>query len=128
ALFKQVLKSQPIDPKLEIAATNRLGMIRDANRDYSRAIEYYQKALSLAGGVPDASEFVDRILGDLGAAQRDKGDLYEAEKTVKESIKLAEQRNNDLGIAAGYNSLGTLYRKKQEPFEAIKAYEQSLDY
>ena len=127
-IFKGILKSEPLELRLAINATNRLGMVLDEKRDYSGAIEAYQKALALATQHRDGEDFVYKILADLGAAHRDSGDLDEAEKLLERSINLASKQNDDSSIAVGYNSLGTLYRRKQEPWKAIKAYEQSLSH
>lgn len=127
-IFKQILNTQPLEPMLEITTTNRLGMIRDEKRDYYGAIDYYQKALDLARAIKDDSRFVHRILADLGAAQRDIGNLDEAKELLIQSIELAKQYDDASGVAAGHNSLGMLYRKEQEPVKAIKAYESSLKH
>ncbi len=127
-IFQRILSTQPLDPELAIRATNRLGMILDEKRDYPGAIDHYQKALKLAESTAVGKAFVHRLLTDLGTAQRDSGQIEEAEKVLTRSIELAKGYDDQSAIAVAYNSLGTLYRKKQEPWEAISAYQKSLDY
>jgi tetratricopeptide (TPR) repeat protein len=128
ALFKQVLESDALEPHLQVMANNRLGMIRDENRDYYGAIEYFQKALDLARKIPADNKIMARIIHDLGAAHRDNGDLETAEKLLTESLRLAAVEGDNSGLAVGCNSLGTLYRRQRENYEAIDSFQKSLDY
>jgi tetratricopeptide (TPR) repeat protein len=128
ALFKQVLESNASDPHLQVMVNNRLGMIRDENRDYYGAIEYFQKALDLAKKIPAGNKIMARIVHDLGAAHRDNGDLEQAEKLLTESLRLAAEEADYSGLAVGCNSLGTLYRRQRETSKAIDAFQKSLTY
>ena len=128
ALFKQVLERKDLEPHLQVMANNRLGMIRDENRDYYGAIEYFQKALDLAKKIPAGNKIMARIIHDLGAAHRDNGDLETAEMLLTESLRLASVECDNSGLAVGCNSLGTLYRRQHENYQAIDSFEKSLDY
>jgi tetratricopeptide (TPR) repeat protein len=128
ALFKQVLESDALEPHLQVMANNRLGMIRDENRDYNGAIEYFQKAFNLAKKIPAGNKIMARIIHDLGAARRDNGDLEEAEKLLSESLRLAAEEGDNSGLAVGYNSLGMLYRLQRETYKAIESFQKSLGY
>ena len=128
ALFKQVLESEALEPHLQVMANNRLGIIRDENRDYDGAIQYYQTALDLAKKIPAGNKIMSRIIHDLGAAHRDNGDLEKAETLLTESLRLATEEGDNSGLAMSCNSLGTLYRRQRENYKAIDSFQQSLDY
>lgn len=128
ALFKKVLEADDLEPHLKVMANNRLGMIRDENRDYPGAIEYYQKALDLAKKIPADKKIMSRIIHDCGAAHRDSGDLETAEKLLTESLSLAASGGDNSGLAVGCNSLGMLYRLQHENYQAIDSFQKSLDY
>ncbi len=127
-LFSEVLKNDPLPVILQITATNRLGMVHDERRNYGAAIDYYERALKLAQLHPGFEKFTHRILNDLGAAHRDKGNLEAAERIIKQSIDMAQRQGSPSGMAVGYNSLGTLFRKKRETWDAIDAFKKSLEY
>lgn len=128
ALFKQLLEGDGLEPHLQVMANNRLGMIRDENRDYNGAIEYYQKAFDLAKKIPAGNKIMSRIIHDLGAAHRDNGNLEQAEKLLTESLRLAAEEGDSSGLAVGSNSLGTLYRRQRENYKAIDSFQKSLEY
>ncbi len=125
-LIKRIINGAA-PPDLSVLAYNRLGMIFDERREFSKAIAYYKKALKIATTLPNARRYKYRILHGLGTAYRDIGNLEEAENLLKKSIDLAAEMNNQSGLAMGYNSLGTLYNLRRKTSEAIELYEKSLE-
>ncbi len=125
-LFHRVLKNETLDPALRIRTYNRMGMIRDEKRDYSGAVEYYQKALELLDTTYDDPRIRYRILHDLGATHRDSNDLEKADELLRQSIKLAEETGDNSGMAVGCNSLGLLQRRLRENYLAIDYFQKSL--
>jgi len=125
--FQQILKEPDASPELRSAAYVRLGYVHGDRRNWDDAIACYERALALAEDNEAAHHSVPRILHDLGAAYREKGDLERAESLLARSIQMAQEQQNLSGQALAYNSLGVLALKRRDVRAAIDAFEKSLD-
>lgn len=126
-ILQQILKQPDASLELRSAAYVRLGYVHGDRRNWDDAISCYEQALALAETNEDARHSVPRILHDLGAAYREKGDLERADELLMRSIELAREHGNLSEQALAYNSLGTLALKRRDVRAAIDAFEKSLD-
>ena len=125
-LFNSIIE-KTLDLMLHAKIFNRLGIIHAEQRNWNKAIFYYQHALETTKSMANTGDLIYRILNNLGAVYRDRGDIADAEKYLVDSIRLARQKGDLSGIAIGYNSLGTLYSKADDPRKAIESFEKSLE-
>lgn len=112
---------------LRMKAWIGLGNTHDAKREWKKAVEAFTCALQLAEFDPDARLFRCRILRNLGAVQRDTGNLDAAETLLLASLKLAQEANDARGIAISWNALGALYIRTEEPKRAVEYLKSSLE-
>ena len=125
--YKEVLNDPDSSPEQRSAAFVRLGYVYNERRNWDDAIQCYERGLVLAESTESMRHTLPRILQDLGAAYRDKGDLERAEVLLKRSVELAQEQDNLSSLALAYNSLGTLALKRRDVAAAVAAFEKSLD-
>jgi tetratricopeptide (TPR) repeat protein len=125
--YQEVLNDPDSSPEQRSASYVRLGYVHNERRNWDEAIRCYERALALAENAESMRHTVPRILHDLGAAYRDKGDLERAEVLLKRSVGLAQQQHNLSSLALAYNSLGTLALKRRDVTAAVDAFEKSLE-
>jgi tetratricopeptide (TPR) repeat protein len=125
--YKGVLNDPNSSPEQRSAAYVRLGYVYNEGRNRDDAIRCYERGLALAENAESMNHTLPRILHDLGAAYRDKGDLERAEVLLKRSVGLAQEQHNLSSLALAYNSLGTLALKRRDVAAAVAAFEKSLD-
>ena len=126
-LFNEILENGELQPELRTKVYNRLGSINEKQRNWDKAMDFYQKALQLARTLANPSNLIYRILHNLGVVYRDSNDLKKAEEFLNESNELADGNNDLPELARGYNSVGTLYHKLGNTQQAIEAYEKCLE-
>jgi tetratricopeptide (TPR) repeat protein len=124
--YRQVLNDPASLPEQRSAAYVRLGYVHNERRNWDEAIRCYERGLALAENAESMRHTLPRIVHDLGAAYRDKGELERAEELLKRSVGLAQEQHNFSALALSYNSLGTLALKRRDVGAAIKAFEKSL--
>jgi tetratricopeptide (TPR) repeat protein len=111
---------------LAIPFTNLAILYRDQG-DYSRAEEFCRRALRLISNpaaVPPAT--LARVLGTLGGILYHRGNLLEAEGSLRQSIKIAESLRPDSEILAGdLNNLAGVYVKTGRNAEALAALQEA---
>jgi tetratricopeptide (TPR) repeat protein len=125
--YKDVLNDPDSSPEQRSAAHVRLGYVYNQRRSWDDTIRCYERGLALAESAETMRHTLPRILHDLGAAYRDKGDLAHAEVLLKRSVGLAQEQHNLSSLALAYNSLGTLALKRRDVAAAVAAFEKSVD-
>ena len=125
ALFEGVLTTAaPVE--LRIKALNRLGQLAATRHNWPQAISFYHGALEIAAdaavGYPTHG-----ILHDLAVAQRDNGELSEAQRILEQAIAGAAEADSVLALATCHNSLGTLHLKRGDLEPAVTAYSLALE-
>lgn len=127
AAFRNLLKDPDAPTDLRSAAYVRLGYVHSDRRNWDDAVRCYERAMALAETSEVARHSLPRLMHDLGAAYREKGELERAEGLLRQSIEMAQEQHNLSDQAAAYNSLGVLALKRRDVRAAIDAFEQSLD-
>ena len=131
-IFKDMLLEllgRDLDYK-KVEILNNLGTSHYSLGDYSKAIEYYEKALEIR--INTLGENHPDIAGsynNLGIAYRSLGDYGKAieyhEKALEIGINTLGENHPD--IAGSYNSLGIAYHKLGDYGKAIEYYEKALE-
>ncbi len=125
--YKEVLNDPESSPEQRSAADVRLGYVYNERGNWGEAIRHYEQGLMLAQNSERMQHMLPRILHDLGAAYRDKGDLGRAQELLTRSVELAEKPENLASLALAYNGLGTLALKRRDVRAAVDAFEKCLD-
>lgn len=127
-LFAKVAHDTAAPQQLRVKALTRLGTAHGQHAEWASAIESFEQAFALASADEASRKDLSWILHEWGVTLRDKGDTDEAERLLLERVAIAEADANWMGVAAGSNSLGSLYRKRGDHGAAIKAYEVALHH
>jgi tetratricopeptide (TPR) repeat protein len=71
-------------------ALNNIGSVYQDRGEWARALEYYEKSLSLAEEL-GSKEGISNVLGNIGEINIKKGDLDEAKINLEKSIAIAKE-------------------------------------
>ena len=125
-LLLEVARNESRGP-LAIASRIRLGQLAGQLRDWPSAVPLLEEALASDVADADCAHLKALALCELGIAYRELGRFEAAQKVLCESIDHATRHR--LGsLATAFDSVGLLHLKQQRPREAIKSFEESLDY
>jgi tetratricopeptide (TPR) repeat protein len=100
------------DSRMEEAYSN-LGLIYAAQRNYSKAIDAFSKALALKPGRPTT-------LNGLGTVLYARGKVKEAMEKWKQAIEA------DPNFASAYYNMGNAYENEKDPASALDAYVKAI--
>lgn len=126
-ILQEVLKHENPPRELLMKSQHRAGILYSEQRSWDQAIEILLKALQIAGYYEEYHDYRDEIMHDIGTVYLRRRDFKNAQKYLKEALKIATQQNDLPSMASAYNSLGNLYRKLTDPQKAIQMYEKSLE-
>ncbi len=118
-------------PKGEIFAYNYLGKFFRINSDYSKAINYHQKAYQIAkksGNIADEIYSLNMIGVVYRRMDAVKSALEYHNKALNLALNVAE-KNNDIfeNIAISHNSIGNIYLLLQRDDMALKHFLKALE-
>lgn len=116
-----------------IAATNSsIGQVYDDQDNFSKAIDYYLKALITYQSIKDKTQQnlfeMAVILHNIGFAYYNKGNYDEAKNHYFQSLKIARENNFSNHAAFDANKIGDIYLDQKNYPEALKLYEEGLQY
>ncbi|WP_306350781.1 tetratricopeptide repeat-containing sensor histidine kinase [Flavobacterium sp. '19STA2R22 D10 B1'] len=96
--------------------------------NYEKALEYYLKLESEAGGFPDNKYLEGGIYNNIARcyANIENHDFKKSEVYYKQSIAIHEELKDSLRIATGYLNLGDLYFEQYRDDEAIRYFKKAL--
>ena len=124
--YRAVLANGGAPPDLKAGSFYRLGHLERDQRRWSDAKAAYGQALTILRSAPQADDLEYRVLDGLAAAQRESGELDQAELTLQTSIKLANGKQDLPALANSYNSLGLLLQARRDTQPAIAQFEKSV--
>ena len=114
---------------LERSVLGTLGLFhRDQEKDYLKAIQYYQQSLAIARGLGNP-EPIAMALNNLGNNQLDAKQFSEAEKSLREAIDIWDKFRSDLPDRLQVSQFDTLvsYILLQRVLVAQKRYDEALE-
>jgi tetratricopeptide (TPR) repeat protein len=124
--FETVIAEPAAPPRIKIKARSRLGSVLAAQFAWDAAIREQTAAL-YAAQVTGMAELRFRVLHELAVIHRDCGNRADAEKLLRQCLNEARP-NSDYQLALVHNSLGTLYRKANEPDLSAASYSTALEH
>lgn len=111
--------------RLEAEGYVQLGRLYYHRGMYSKAIEYFENALTILEQIKDVRE-IGIACGNLGTAFKGKGDYLRAIKLLGKSLKIAAQIGEKRETAIVSVNLGNIYYAYGDYDKAIESYENSL--
>jgi tetratricopeptide (TPR) repeat protein len=96
---------QPANQALEARILGRLGSIHLVRHEWAKAVDYYSRAIKVAGEVADLSRR-GKMYSDLGGAYEHLGDLMRAHEYSQKAIAIHELLSDRLSVAIAQNNLG----------------------
>ena len=106
-------------------AYNRLGLIHYNLAQYPKAIEYYNKSLTIREESKDYKG-VGVTCNNLGNLFRDMGEPVRALEYYNRSLKTREQLKDKLGISTVLNDRGIVYSKQGDIIKALENWHLAL--
>ncbi len=98
----------------------RIGMYYLNTSDYTKAIDYFHKAMPVFKETSERHE-VANCYSNIGVAHIYKGNYPDALQFTLKSLKIREEIGDTMNMAASYNNAAYIYT-------VLQKYEQSLDY
>lgn len=132
--YFQALKHQELTGDvLGVAATNSsIGQVYDDQGNFSKAINYYKKALITYRSIKQKTSQdlfeMAVILHNIGFAYYNKGNLEEAKNYYFRSLKIAKENDFSDHLAFDANKIGDIYLDQKNYDEALKLFEEGLFY
>jgi two-component system sensor histidine kinase/response regulator len=100
-------------------AYDRLDRKKDAVKSYEQSLRLFRKL--------NIKKSINQSITNLGSLYFDLGEYETAENYFKQVLEnLQETRNDQMGLAGVYFSLGNTSRKLNNPTKALSYYEESL--
>jgi tetratricopeptide (TPR) repeat protein len=121
--YENILKTR--DSNEIAAALNRLGLIHEALSNYSKASEYYYKALNIYDETNHQMGLAN-IYNNLGVLNDAMGIHEESYKNYKIALSLYDKNNNSEGKANVYNNLATYFASRDKINQAIDYINMSI--
>jgi tetratricopeptide (TPR) repeat protein/DNA-binding XRE family transcriptional regulator len=115
----------PANRALEARILGRLGSIHLARHQWSKAVEYYSRAIEVAGELKDLSR-LGKMYSDLGGAYEHLGDLVRARAYSQKAITIHELLHDRLSVARAENNLGLVLMRQGELEQAREHLDRSL--
>lgn len=116
---------KPANRALEARVIGRLGSIHLVLHNWSKAVEFYQEAVEVAGELKDLSR-LGKMYGNLGGAYEHLGDLTRARSYSQKSIAIHELLNDQLSVARAENNLGLVLMKQGDLDQAREHLDRAL--
>lgn len=130
--YFQALKHQELTGDvIGVAATNSsIGQVYEDQGNFSKAINYYKKALNTFRSIKEKSTQdlfeMAVILHNIGFAYYNKQNLEEAKNYYFQSLKIAKENGFSNHLAFDANKLGDIYLDQKNYDEALKLFEEGL--
>ncbi len=123
------ISRQSNDRRDEARTLNNIGAVHNALGQYSKALEFYQQALPILRKAGDL-RFEEATLNNIGYALFQTNKLVEAEKTLREGVKISESLRSGLTDADKVSLFDTQvnpYRFLQQVLVAQKKTDAALE-
>jgi tetratricopeptide (TPR) repeat protein len=102
-----------------------LGSVHATNRDWTKAIEFFEQATS-AGDVVQDLRRLSVLYTSMSLAYQETGQLGQAAQYAQRALTIHETLNDRVSLARSENNLGLLYFKRGQLAQALEHVSQSL--
>ena len=123
----QHIENKEIAPIHKMIFANNAGVASRYNQNYDQAVEFYLKALKIAEQENDLKNIAIASNGLGNTLTHIPGREEETITYFERSLQAEKDRNNDLGVAMNYLSIGDFYTKRKEFNQAKKVLYELLD-
>ena len=133
-LHQQALQvSKTVQNKeFEIYSLNMISVVFRKTDAIKSALDYSQRAIALAETIESPSVGIKRSinvsLNTIGNIYQILGQYDQAIEKFKESLKLEQELNNNLGLAINHQNIGECYEAEGKLDEALVNFQTSLVY
>ncbi len=105
---------------------NNIGVMYQDMQDFDKAVSYHNKSLEMLQNTENF-EYLAITLNNFVNPYLQVGNFDDAEKVVKESLKILEERVSKIHpfYSTALNNLGTIYFKKKDFVKALECFEES---
>jgi len=117
----QLIEDKDIAPIYKMIFANNTGVACRYNQNYDQAVEFYLKALRLAEKENDLKNIAISSNGLGNTLTHIPGREGETITYFERSLQAEKERNNELGVAMNYLSIGDFYTK-QKNYAKAKEY------
>ena len=116
---------RPVPSPTQARLLSILATVYAVNRDWNKAISFYEKAIEAAGSMYDLGKLA-KIYGGLAWSYRETGQLDAASKYASRSVALLEVLRDQVSLARAENELGLLLLAKGDHDSAHEHLDRSL--
>ncbi|MGG0669730.1 tetratricopeptide repeat protein [Lederbergia citrisecunda] len=111
----------------EIIAIHQLGMVERMAQNYDKALEIFDEEVTLLrSSHPNWHVGFAANYYEQGYILLKKNNLFEAENLMNESLRYAEQSNDQIALGCSLRGLGEINKAKGEIEKAKSYFEQSI--
>ncbi|HEX8515955.1 MAG TPA: tetratricopeptide repeat protein [Bacteroidia bacterium] len=108
------------------AVLSNLGIAYYAQGDYTKALDYYHKALAGQELAGDRKK-TGGSLGNIGVIYKNQGNYSKALEYYFRSLKIDEEFGNKYGMCARLSNIGVVYSDMGNNDKALEYYKRSLE-
>lgn len=134
ASLRQDLEDQLTDPDRKRNNTEKLGQAYNNQGniyyqfgDYSRAIEYYRKALGYFESIGD-SDGISACYNNMGNVFEEQKSYDRATRYYEQALKVYRKQGDIRNMGTCLNNLGEVHLKREQIGKAREYFEKSLQY
>lgn len=113
-------------PAERVYALQNLAIACNQQGDHGRAVELYRRALTFANYMGDELQAA-RLLRNVAQAQRENGQLRDAQASLTHALKLAQVQHSAADIASIYNEQGNVEKQLRSYQRAVVLFQQAAD-
>ena len=113
-------------PAERVYALQHLAIAHNQRGDHARAVDTYRRALALADNMGD--ELLSaRLLRNVAQAQRENGQLHDAQTSLTKALRLAQSQQSPADIANIYNEQGNVERQLRSYQQAVVLFQKAAE-
>jgi tetratricopeptide (TPR) repeat protein len=106
-------------------ALNNVGYIADQSGDAAKALEFYNKSLTVSEALDD-KEGIATSLNNVGTMYNHLGDIGKTLEYYGRSLKIREAMGDTIGITNSLNNIGIVYSNQGDLVQALNYYTKGL--
>lgn len=115
------------DLEMQILCINRMGMLFGYNKDYDKALEFFNKALKIAKESNNQKR-IPILLNNIAKTNMEQGNAQSSLKTYREILEITTSTKNFDFTAVVLGNIATYYAKTGSIDSAFLYYDKAMDY
>ena len=106
--------------KSRISCFNNIGRVYEKQRNYKKAIVYYEKGLALQDLKLNYPKSYAMLLDNMAYSKMKEGDFKDIDRLLFESLKISDSLDITQGIVSSKINLGEYYLYKKDTIKGLK--------